>query len=62
LLLVFPNGDQSEFDTGSAIVRPGERFPGKPGYVLDRLDLSDKPMPDGRYVVVGILRERDTPE
>jgi hypothetical protein len=60
MILVYPSGEQSHMDTTGSVVRPGEPFPGKPGYVLDRLDLSEEPRADGRYMVVGILRKTDS--
>ena len=59
MILVYPSGERSDMDTNGSIVRPGEPFPGKPGYVLDRLDVSDLADTDGRYMVVGILREAE---
>lgn len=58
MLLVYPNGEQSHMDTSGSVVRPGEPFPGKTDYVLDRLEVGEEPLSDGRYMVVGILRKR----
>ena len=57
MILRYPDGQESDMDTSGSVVRPGEPFPGKPDYVLERLDVSDRPRADGRYMVIGILRE-----
>jgi hypothetical protein len=62
MILVYPNGEQSDMDLNGSVARLSEPLPGKPGYVLDRFDVADKPMPDGRYMVVGILRDANDGE
>jgi hypothetical protein len=62
MILVYPNGEQSDMDLNGSVARPGEPFPGKPGYILQHFDVADRPMPDGRYMVVGVLRHAKSEE
>lgn len=55
-LAVYPNGSQSDFDLGGTRLRPGQRLPGQPEFVLERWDVTDAPLADGYFAVVGVLR------
>lgn len=57
MLLRYPDGEESSMDTDGIVVRPGEPFPGKPDYVLQQLEVRDRPRADGKYMVVGIRRQ-----
>lgn len=52
----WPDGSQSDFDIGMEIIAPGDACPGKPGYVLDRIEVAARPRPDGRWHVIGVFR------
>jgi hypothetical protein len=56
LILVYPDGTQSDMDLDGTIVRPGEPVPWNESFVLERFDSTDRPVADGKFGLVGILR------
>ena len=55
-LAIYPDGTRSDFDLSGSRLRPDQTVPGKPGFVLDRWDVTDVPVEGGHFGVVGILR------
>ena len=56
-LAIYPDGSTSDYDLTGHELRPGEALPS--GHILDRFEVSDKPVEPGKWMVVGILREPD---
>lgn len=54
-LAVYPDGSTSDFDLTGHELRPGDALPS--GHILDRFEVSDKPVEPGKWMVVGILRD-----
>jgi hypothetical protein len=57
-LAAYPDGHTSHFSWRAGdILRPGDALPS--GHVIERFDVSDRPMEDGKWMVVAVLREPD---
>jgi hypothetical protein len=54
----YPDGSTSDFDLMGYRITPGARIPGK-NFVLERWEIAELPREDGRWMVVGILRETE---
>ena len=57
-LAVYPDDSQSDFDLDGTLLKVGGVLPG--GWILDRWDVTDRPVKDGRWGVVGILRAAES--
>jgi hypothetical protein len=55
LILVYPDGTQTDMDLGGTAIRPGENVPWDAKFVLDRFEVTDTPVADGKFGVIGIL-------
>jgi hypothetical protein len=53
---IYPDGNTSDFDLAGTVIRPGDEI-GDTGYILERWDVTDEPMHDGKYMAVGYLRK-----
>ena len=55
-IAIYPDGSSSDFDLAGTVIRPGDEI-GDTGYILERWDVTEEPMPDGKYMAVGYLRK-----
>ena len=55
-IAIYPDGNTSDFDLAGTVIRPGDEI-GDTGYILERWDVTDEPMHDGKYMAVGYLRK-----
>jgi hypothetical protein len=55
-IAVYPDGSTTGLDLEGHVLRPGEQVPGKP-FVLKRWDVTDEPVEDGRFEIIGVLTE-----
>ena len=57
-IALYPDGSRSDLDLGAHVLRPGERIPGRP-FVLESWSVTDEPVEEGRFEIVGVLKEID---
>lgn len=56
-LAAYPDGTVSDYDLKGHMLRPGDELPG--GWILDQYSMTDRPVAEGKYMVVGILRKAE---
>jgi ribosomal protein S27E len=57
-IAVYPDGSRKTLDLDGHVMRPGEQIPGGP-FVLDRWDVTDEPVEEGRFEIIGVLKDED---
>jgi predicted RNA-binding Zn-ribbon protein involved in translation (DUF1610 family) len=54
---VFPDGTRSELDLKGRVLRPEDSLPGT-DFVLEQWEVTDEPLQNGLFGIVGILRRK----
>jgi hypothetical protein len=57
-IALYPDGSRTDVELGGHVLRPGEQVPAKP-FLLERWDVTDEPVEEGRFEIVGVLKEID---
>jgi hypothetical protein len=57
-IAVFPDGSRTGVDLEGHVLRPGEQVPGR-SFALERWDVTDEPVGEGRFKIIGVLTEQD---
>ncbi|HEX2272437.1 MAG TPA: hypothetical protein VHG90_01005 [Acidimicrobiales bacterium] len=56
IFLRYPDGSTSDLDPSGDVIRPGWRHPNG-RHVLERFELTEAPIREGKFGVVGVLRD-----
>jgi hypothetical protein len=55
---VYPDGSRTSVELDGHVLRPGEQVPGSQ-FALKRWDVTDEPVEEGRFEIIGVLTEKD---